>query len=118
MIFFVIIIFGILFYFILLNEGRIGRKKLTDPEKARTNATIEKIEPERYGSKGSSHFEVTVYFSDGTTYRDKCNSDTAHFLYKTFQVDQEKLPTVIQEAIDAHTQAAEKYKQYYEDDEE
>lgn len=104
----IIFIFIIVILIFLASEGVLGRKRLHNARQAHPLATIERIEPKKYGSKSSRHFEIKIYFSDGTSYRDKCNEDSYHFLYKTYRISKEQFPVVVQNAILAHQKAANK----------
>ena len=68
--------------FIMYSDGQIGRKRLTKPELAKPDATVVNLEPKTYGTGKSSHYELIVNFSDGTSYRDVCNKEKRHLTRK------------------------------------
>ncbi len=58
--------------FVLKQNGTIGRDILCNKKNLDKNATIISTEPVEKGSKGSSHYEIIINFSDGSHYRTIC----------------------------------------------
>lgn len=97
--------FGGMFLLILRNEGIFSRKKLRNSKEAKEGAIITELKPKRYGSKRTSHMELIVYFSDGTTYRDECNAEENLILGKRFWLDKNQIPRIVNDALKAHANA-------------
>ena len=103
-----IVALGMLTYLIVAfirESGITGRKKLLNSEKATPGAVIEKVEPVIFGSKRTKHYELLVTFSDGTSYRDKCNITTTGYMEYSIKPDQDKVNGIIADALAAHEKA-------------
>jgi len=89
-------------------DGNIGKNVMRNTKNIKNGARIVSIKPKRYGSKGASHYEAIINFSDGSWYRTNCGEENHHLTYVSFRFDRSQLPDVINQAIEAHERCAHK----------
>ena len=82
--------------------------KLQYPENAtREGGVIKNTRIQKVGTKGSTHFNLIVFFQDHTYYEEDCTGSSGGFYIQRIWVDEELCKAIIQRAITAHYEAVE-----------
>jgi len=90
---------------LLAIDGYLGRDVMRDTENIRSDATVLSITPKKYGTKGGTHFEAIIKFSDGSWYRTKCGTVKGFYII-TVQFDPDQVPDAVEKAMAAHQKVA------------
>ena len=96
-------------------EGSLGKNVMRDTQNIRSDAEIVSITPKQYGTKGNTHYEAVIKFSDGSWYRTHCGIEKPGLGYVRYRFDETKVPIAVQNAKQAHdkvVKAKEKRKQF------
>ena len=92
--------------FILWRDGYFGKNMMRHTRNISVDADVISVSRKIYGTKGGSHYEAIVHFSDGSWYRANCGIEEHGLISVRIRFDEDQVPFVVEKARKAHKKVA------------